>query len=156
MSIDIKTLTIAKNNMKYKSINSIEQENDTLIFSMSDETNVSIKLTGLSDNNLTDTDKSKLTSLNDVLLNKFQYVNNELLFNGKVVNQSIDISNFYNKAETMQLINSIGKGMNWKSSVNTLSDLPTIGNEISDTRVVTENSHIYVWNNSSWIERRIS
>jgi hypothetical protein len=41
--------------------------------------------------------------------------------------------------------------MNWKESVTLVTDLPTIGNIESDTRIVTSTTTINVWNGTTWI-----
>lgn len=76
----------------------------------------------------------------------------------QIANLQTELNNRYTKLETLStteintLVNSIVKGMNWKDSVNLLADLPITGNNISDTRVVIETSHIYIWNGTTWID----
>lgn len=40
----------------------------------------------------------------------------------------------------------------WKSTVPTVADLPTLGNQVGDARVTESTASIYVWNGSAWIQ----
>jgi hypothetical protein len=205
-------------------IKAIQNAGSQLIFTLNDNSTLTVTITGLSDNNYTTADKNKLSSLNNTLLNKFTYVNNQLLFDEQPISGTVDLSNYYNKAEVnglllskasisdvptkvseltndsnfadkvyvdtqdatkanvnhihtisnindlqnqldnrytkleslsksevQTLVSSISKGMNWKESVTLVTDLPTIGNIESDTRIVTSTTTINVWNGTTWI-----
>lgn len=38
----------------------------------------------------------------------------------------------------------------WKGAVATSGDLPSIGNQLNDTRVVAATNSIYRWNGTAW------
>jgi len=43
-----------------------------------------------------------------------------------------------------------GGAVTWKSAVDTLASLPTVGNSIGDVRVVVDTNALYIWDGSSW------
>lgn len=88
---------------------------------------------------------------------KNKYVDLEVLNQGfksfatKINNVFRKIKDSYTKTEIDSKLNSIAKGMNWKPSVATKTDLEALtGNNKSDARIVEEDSKIYVYNGTSW------
>jgi hypothetical protein len=45
-----------------------------------------------------------------------------------------------------------GEGIALKGSVPTISDLPSSGNVVGDSYIVTEDGHLYTWNGSTWAD----
>jgi hypothetical protein len=45
-----------------------------------------------------------------------------------------------------------GQGIALKGSVATVGDLPSSGNVIGDSYIVTANGHLYTWNGSTWAD----
>lgn len=176
-------------------IKSITQQNgNQLVFTLNDDSIITLTVVGLSQENYSTTEKNKLSLLNSDILSQFTFVNGDLLFNGnKVENNKLDLSNYYtqsqintllnnkanivhthpisdisnlstellnrytrletlSKTEIETLINSISKGMNWKESIDLLANLPMTSNNLTDTRVCVETSHIYIWNGTMWVD----
>jgi hypothetical protein len=79
-------------------IKSVSNTGSQLIFTLNDNSTLIVNLAGLSDNNYTTTDKNKLDSIDSSLLNRFAYVNNQLLFDGQsIANNTLDLSNYATK-----------------------------------------------------------
>lgn len=122
---DMVALKLAKNytNTQVASlasgIKSMTNTGSQLIITLNDNSILTVTLTGLSDTNFTTTEKNKLASLNDSILNLFTYVNGQLLFNNQPIsNGTVDLSNYYNKTEVNDLLSN-------KVSVNGTKQLST-------------------------------
>lgn len=106
----------------------------------------------LTSNDFTDDYKTKVDNIKTDLDKKAEKVHTHS------ITDITDLSNnYYTKAETLTtveintLVNNIANGMNWKSSVKKVNDLPIENNKISDTRVVTDTSTIMIWDGTAWI-----
>lgn len=82
-------------------IKSINSSGSKLIFTLIDDTTISVTLNGLSDNNYSTEEKNKLSVLNSDVLSLFSYVDNKLLYNGEPIDTNVDLSNYYTKDETL-------------------------------------------------------
>jgi hypothetical protein len=89
-------------------IKSITQQNgNQLVFTLNDNTVVTLTVTGLSSNDYTTLEKNKLALLNSDILSKFTYADNNLLFNGnQVENNKLDLSNYYTQIEINGLLSN--------------------------------------------------
>jgi len=92
-------------------IKSIVPNGSQLVFTLLDDSTIAITLNGLSDNNFSTIEKSKLSSLNEIVLSKFTYVNNQLFYNGlpfenEISNPTIKISDEYKLATITHNLNS--------------------------------------------------
>jgi hypothetical protein len=67
---------------------SVANTGSNLVFTLSDNSTISVPITGLSDNNYTTIDKNKLASLDSMLLNRFSYDGSLLLFDGQSITNS--------------------------------------------------------------------
>lgn len=88
---------------------------------------------------------------------KNRYVDLEVLNHGfkelatKINSVFRKIKDSYTKTEIDDKFTSIAKGMNWKPSVATKVDLEALtDNSKSDTRIVEDESKIYIYNGTSW------
>lgn len=88
---------------------------------------------------------------------KNKYVDLEVLNHGfkelatKINSVFRKIKDSYTKTEIDDKFTSIAKGMNWKPSVATKVDLEALtDNSKSDTRIVEDESKIYIYNGTSW------
>ena len=88
---------------------------------------------------------------------KNKYVDLEVLNHGfkelatKINSVFRKIKDSYTKTEIDDKFTSIAKGMNWKPSVATKVDLEALtDNSKSDTRIVEDESKIYMYNGTSW------
>lgn len=88
---------------------------------------------------------------------KNKYVDLEVLNHGlkelatKINSVFRKIKDSYTKTEIDDKFTSIAKGMNWKPSVATKVDLEALtDNNKSDTRIVEDESKIYMYNGTSW------
>ena len=88
---------------------------------------------------------------------KNKYVDLEALNHGlkelatKINSVFRKIKDSYTKTEIDDKFTSIAKGMNWKPSVATKVDLEALtDNSKSDTRIVEDESKIYIYNGTSW------
>ena len=88
---------------------------------------------------------------------KNRYVDLEVLNHGlkelatKINSVFRKIKDSYTKTEIDDKFTSIAKGMNWKPSVATKVDLEALtDNSKSDTRIVEDESKIYMYNGTSW------
>lgn len=88
---------------------------------------------------------------------KNKYVDLETLNHGfkelatKINSVFRKIKDSYTKTEIDDKFTSIAKGMNWKPSVATKVDLEALtDNSKSDTRIVEDESKIYIYNGTSW------
>ena len=88
---------------------------------------------------------------------KNKYVDLEVLNHGfkelatKINSVFRKIKDSYTKTEIDDKFTSIAKGMNWKPSVATKVDLEALtDNNKSDTRIVEDESKIYIYNGTSW------
>lgn len=88
---------------------------------------------------------------------KNKYVDLETLNHGfkelatKINSVFRKIKDSYTKTEIDDKFTSMVKGMNWKSSVATKVDLEALtDNSKSDTRIVEDESKIYIYNGTSW------
>ena len=88
---------------------------------------------------------------------KNKYVDLEVLNHGfkelatKINSVFRKIKDSYTKTEIDDKFTSMVKGMNWKSSVATKVDLEALtDNSKSDTRIVEDESKIYMYNGTSW------
>jgi len=52
----------------------------------------------------------------------------------------------------LQLVNNEGL-LFFKDAVTTFANLPASGNTINDARIATDTGHLYVWNETSWIDQ---
>ena len=88
---------------------------------------------------------------------KNRYVDLEVLNHGlkelatKINSVFRKIKDSYTKTEIDDKFTSVAKGMNWKPSVATKVDLEALtDNSKSDTRIVEDESKIYMYNGTSW------
>ena len=88
---------------------------------------------------------------------KHKYVDLEVLNHGfkelatKINSVFRKIKDSYTKTEIDDKFTSMAKGMNWKPSVATKVDLEALtDNSKSDTRIVEDESKIYMYNGTSW------
>lgn len=88
---------------------------------------------------------------------KNKYVDLEVLNHGlkelatKINSVFRKIKDSYTKTEIDDKFTSMAKGMNWKPSVATKVDLEALtDNSKSDTRIVEDESKIYMYNGTSW------
>lgn len=88
---------------------------------------------------------------------KNKYVDLEALNHGlkelatKINSVFRKIKDSYTKTEIDDKFTSMAKGMNWKPSVATKVDLEALtDNNKSDTRIVEDESKIYIYNGTSW------
>lgn len=88
---------------------------------------------------------------------KNKYVDLEVLNHGlkelatKINSVFRKIKDSYTKTEIDDKFTSMAKGMNWKPSVATKVDLEALtDNSRSDTRIVEDESKIYMYNGTSW------
>lgn len=88
---------------------------------------------------------------------KNKYVDLEVLNHGlkelatKINSVFRKIKDSYTKTEIDDKFTSVAKGMNWKPSVATKVDLEALtDNNKSDTRIVEDESKIYMYNGTSW------
>lgn len=88
---------------------------------------------------------------------KNKYVDLEVLNHGlkelatKINSVFRKIKDSYTKTEIDDKFTSVAKGMNWKPSVATKVDLEALtDNNKSDTRIVEDESKIYIYNGTSW------
>lgn len=88
---------------------------------------------------------------------KNKYVDLEVLNHGfkelatKINSVFRKIKDSYTKTEIDDKFTSMAKGMNWKPSVATKVDLEALtDNSKSDTRIVEDESKIYIYNGTSW------
>lgn len=115
---------------------------------------VNNKIALIPSNDLTEYEKTVDT--NNKLANKSDINHTHTLSN--ITDLSAELDNYYLKNQTLSkeeiniLINSISKGMQYKESVSSVSELPSINNEKGDTRKTENNNHINVWDGSQWID----
>lgn len=111
-------------------IKTITQQNgNQLLFTLNDNTVVTLDVVGLSQENYTTLEKQKLALLNSDILNLFTFINGDLLFNGnKVENNKLDLSNYYNKTEMNNLLNDKAN----TSHIHNVSDVSNLSTELSN------------------------
>lgn len=111
-------------------IKTITQQNgNQLVFTLNDDTFVTLTVTGLSSNDFTTIEKQKLALLNSEILSLFTYVNGDLLFNGnKVENDKLDLSNYYTQAQVNNLLNNKAN----TTHIHGVSDVTNLQNELSN------------------------
>lgn len=134
-------------------IQSVTNTGSQLIFTMNDNSMITVTIVGLSDNNYSTSEKNKLSSIDSTLLNRFTYINNQLLFNGlPIANSTIDLSPYLktvdadNKYEAKDA--SIVKDSNYIHTDNnyTTSDQTKLLN-IDTTKIDGAYTHISDINN---------
>jgi len=83
-------------------------------------------------------------------------IENQSIVDGEIVNDNLILSRFdgntINAGNVRGPEGPQGGTLTIKGSVSLITNLPTSGNSTNDAYIVDENSHIYVWNGTTWID----
>jgi len=75
-------------------IKSVTNTGSSLVFTLSNNSTITVGITGLSDENFTTILKTKLNSLDESALSRFTYLDDQLLFDGESINNIVNLSTY--------------------------------------------------------------